>query len=192
MACICGLGESTETCCGPIIKGERPAPTAEALMRSRFAAYALGEIDYILGSLHPEHREDVDRGATETWSKNATWKNLEILSTEAGGAEDEKGTVEFKAHFELNGVPQIHHERGQFAKHAGRWYYVDGDVIGSKPVVREGPRIGRNDPCHCGSGEEIQEVPRQSRVVATRALRSRRARTLRVVEHDGDAVIRRD
>jgi len=126
-------------------------------MRSRYTAYVLGEIDYILGSLHPEHNQDVDRNATETWSKQADWKSLEIVATEAGGPSDDKGTVEFKAHFELNGVAQVHHERATFARHNGRWYYVDGDVIGAKPVVREGPRIGRNDPCHCGSGKKFKK-----------------------------------
>ena len=89
MPCICGVGESTETHCGPILKGERTADTAEALMRSRYAAYALGEIDYILDSLHPEHRQDVDRAATEAWSKNAKWHSLEIVKTEAGGPSDD-------------------------------------------------------------------------------------------------------
>lgn len=157
MPCICGIGESTETCCGPIIKGERPAPTAEALMRSRYTAYVLGEVDYILDSLHPEHRQDVDRDATETWSKSAKWKSLEVVSSEAGTAADDEGTVEFVARFELNGVAQEHRERAKFAKHHGRWYYVDGDVIGGKPVVREGPRIGRNDPCPCGSGKKYKK-----------------------------------
>jgi SEC-C motif domain protein len=152
--CICGLGESIEACCGPIIKGERAAPTAEALMRSRYAAYALGEIDYILDSLHPLHREDVDRSATETWSKSATWKGLEIVSTEGGTEADERGMVEFIARFELGGAPQVHHERAQFARHGGRWYFVDGETVAPKPVVREGPRIGRNDPCPCGSGKK--------------------------------------
>jgi SEC-C motif domain protein len=155
--CICGIGESTETHCGPIIKGEKSAETAEAVMRSRFAAYAIGEIDYILESLHPEHRDGVDRDATETWSKQADWKKLEILATEAGGPNDDRGMVEFKAHFDLKGVPQVHHERATFARHNGKWFYVDGDVIGAQPVVREGPRIGRNDPCHCGSGKKYKK-----------------------------------
>jgi SEC-C motif-containing protein len=155
--CICGLGESTETCCGPIIKGERPPATAEALMRSRYTAYVLGEIDYILNSLHPDHRQDVDRNATETWSKKADWKGLEIVGTEAGGPSDEEGKVEFIARFELGGVPQVHHEMAQFSKQGGRWYFVDGQTIGPKPVVREGPRIGRNDPCTCGSGKKYKK-----------------------------------
>jgi SEC-C motif-containing protein len=157
VSCICGLGESTETCCGPIIKGERLAPTAEALMRSRYTAYVLGEVDYILGSLHPDHRADVDRDATAAWSKSADWKGLEIIATEGGGESDEKGVVEFKARFELNGAPQVHHERAHFEKQGSRWYFVDGDIVGQKPVVREGPRIGRNDPCHCGSGKKYKK-----------------------------------
>ena len=157
VTCICGIGESTETHCGPIIKGERPAETAEALMRSRYTAYVLGEVDYILESLHPEHRKDVDRNATEAWSKKAEWKGLEIVSTEAGGPTDDRGKVEFVARFELGGVAQVHHERADFARQNGRWYFVDGEQIGQKPVVREGPRIGRNDPCTCGSGKKYKK-----------------------------------
>jgi SEC-C motif-containing protein len=155
--CICGIGESTETHCLPIIKGEQPPTTAEALMRSRYAAYALGEVDYILDSLHPDNRQDVDRNATETWSKKATWKSLEIVSTEGGGASDDTGKVEFIAKFDLGTIPQVHHERADFKRHNGRWYFVDGETIGPKPVVREGPRIGRNDPCTCGSGKKYKK-----------------------------------
>jgi SEC-C motif-containing protein len=155
--CICGAGESTETHCLPIIKGERPADTAEALMRSRYTAYALGEIDYIFESLHPSQRGDVDRDATEQWSKKADWKSLEVVSTEAGGPSDEAGVVEFVARFEIGGVPQEHRERAEFQKVGKTWFYVDGKVAGQKPVVHEGPRVGRNDPCPCGSGKKYKK-----------------------------------
>jgi SEC-C motif-containing protein len=126
-------------------------------MRSRYTAYALGEIDHILNSLHPEHREDVDRKSTEVWSRKAKWLGLEVLATEGGGAEDTKGTVEFRATFEMNGLRQEHHERGEFEKHKGRWYYVDGKQVSQAPVVRDAPRIGRNDPCSCGSGKKYKK-----------------------------------
>ena len=157
MPCICGIGESTETHCLPIIKGERPAATAEALMRSRYTAYVLGEIDYIFDSLHPSQREGVDRTATEQWSKNADWKGLEVVATEAGGENDEKGVVEFIARFELAGMPQEHRERAEFERSGRTWYYVDGKVTGQKPVVHDGPRVGRNDPCPCGSGKKYKK-----------------------------------
>jgi len=155
--CICGIGESTETHCLPIIRGDKLAPTAEALMRSRYSAYVLGEIDYIFESLHPSQRAEVDRSATETWSKKAEWKALEVVSTEAGGENDETGEVEFIAKFELGGMPQEHRERAVFKRDGKRWYYVDGKVTGQKPVVHEGPRVGRNDPCPCGSGKKYKK-----------------------------------
>ena len=76
MTCVCGVGESNETCCLPIIKGEAPAKTAEALMRARYAAYVLGEVDFILESVHPDSPGEPDRRTTEAWSKNADWQGL--------------------------------------------------------------------------------------------------------------------
>jgi len=126
-------------------------------MRSRYTAYVLGKVDYILDSLHPEHRTDVDRDATDKWSKSASWKGLEVVATEAGGENDTRGVVEFVAKFDLGGVAQTHHERADFERVNGRWYYVDGQIFGGKPVVREGPRVGRNDPCPCGSGKKYKK-----------------------------------
>ena len=157
MTCVCGIGESTETHCGPIIDGKALPETAEALMRSRYAAYVLGKIDHILESLHPEHRKDVDRKATEAWSKGATWDGLDVLSTEKGGPDDDTGVVEFVARFRVRNSSQTHHERATFERYEGRWYYVDGEIVPQKPVVREGPRVGRNDPCPCGSGKKYKK-----------------------------------
>jgi SEC-C motif-containing protein len=152
--CVCGLGESTETHCLPIIKGTAKALTAEAVMRARYAGYVLGEIDFIMDSLHPEHRKDVDRKSSETWSKKAKWLGLEILSTKDGGENDDSGEVEFRAHFEMKELRQEHHERATFERYNGKWYFVDGQQVSNVPVVREGPRVGRNDPCPCGSGKK--------------------------------------
>lgn len=157
MTCVCGLGDSIETCCGPIIKGTTKATTAEQLMRSRYAAYVLGDVDYLMDTVHPENRGDTDRKATEMWSKKANWQGLEIISTKGGGESDETGEVEFKARFDLKGLRQEHHERAQFKKLDGRWYFVDGEQVTHAPVVREGPRIGRNDPCPCGSGKKYKK-----------------------------------
>ena len=157
MPCICGLGESTETCCQPVIDGKKQAATAEALMRSRYTAYVVGAVDYLEESIHPDHRDGVDRASTKAWSENATWSGLEILATEAGGPNDEKGIVEFRAKFSMKGLAQEHHERAQFEKLKGRWYFVDGELVRQKPLTREGPRVGRNDPCPCGSGKKYKK-----------------------------------
>ena len=93
MPCVCGIGESTESHCLPIIKGEKSAETAEALMRARYSAYALGEVDFVMNSHTPDAGKDVDREQTEAWSKSSKWLGLEILSTEAGGESDDLSLI---------------------------------------------------------------------------------------------------
>jgi SEC-C motif-containing protein len=133
------------------------APTAEALMRSRYTAYVKGDIDYLHDSIHPAHREGVDREATKAWSKGATWHGLDIVAKEGGGPTDEKGVVEFRARFTMNRIVQEHHERAEFERLDGRWYFVDGQMVPQKPATRGGPRVGRNDPCTCGSGKKYKK-----------------------------------
>ena len=155
--CVCGKPEPTEACCGAIIAGKKRAETAEALMRSRYAAYALGEIDYILATHDPSATGKVDRASTETWSRRSEWRGLPVVSTKGGSPDDETGEVEFVATFAIGGVEQRHHERARFRKRGARWLYVDGDELKGQPVVRGGPEIGRNDACPCGSGKKYKK-----------------------------------
>jgi SEC-C motif domain protein len=157
VSCPCGTGKKYDECCGPIIAGTTPAATAEALMRSRYSAYAKGEIDYLLGSLHPDSSGDVDRQSTKAWSESAEWHGLEILSTTAGGENDETGEVEFVAKYSLRDEPQRHHERAKFKRHRGKWLYVDGDEVRAEPVVGPRVRVGRNDTCLCSSGQKFKK-----------------------------------
>jgi SEC-C motif-containing protein len=157
LTCHCGKGESLETCCGPYLDGKALPDTAEALMRSRYSAYVVGNIDYIVGTHDPDRAKDVDRKNTEQWSKNAEWLGLEVLSTEQGTPADEVGVVEFVARYKLSGVKVEHRERALFRKHSDRWVFVDGIEIKGPPVVRNEPRVGRNDPCPCGSGKKYKK-----------------------------------
>lgn len=157
MSCVCGKGESLETCCGPLLEGKARAGTAEALMRSRYAAYVTGNIDYVLATHHPEKRDEVDRASTERWSQSAKWRGLEILRVERGGAEDTTGEVEFIAKYSLKNMAVKHHELATFEKVDGVWYFVDGKEVSTPPIVNEGPKVGRNDPCTCGSGKKYKK-----------------------------------
>ena len=157
MACECGLEGTTKTCCLPIIKGEKDAPTAEALMRARYTAYVEHEIDFLIGSLHPEHEHNVDRESTKQWAESAAWMGLDVLNVKDGSENDETGEVEFIAHFQIKEQDQAHHERATFAKHKGKWFFVDGQELQGQPVVRDTPRIGRNEPCTCGSGKKYKK-----------------------------------
>lgn len=156
MSCPCGKGESLETCCGPILDGA-PAATAEQLMRSRYTAYVVGNVDHVVATHDPDTQESVDRDGTLAWSKQSEWLGLEVVGSEGGGAGDTTGTVEFVARFAVAGKIQAHHERSRFKKVDDRWYYVDGDMLKAKPAEREGPKVGRNEPCPCGSGKKFKK-----------------------------------
>jgi SEC-C motif-containing protein len=155
--CPCQSGKDYDACCGPVINGTRPAPTAEALMRSRYSAYPKGEIDYLERSLHPEHRHDYDPVAAKDWADKAEWINLDILDVKGGGEDDEQGTVEFVATYRQKGNTLSHHEVGQFTRLNGIWYYADGKIVTPGTVRNQGPKTGRNDPCPCGSGKKYKK-----------------------------------
>jgi len=154
-ACPCGSGKSLDDCCGPLLAGAA-APTAEALMRSRYTAYALGNVDYVAATHAPEAAEDFDRAGAEDMARKVRWKGLRIEATEAGGPDDETGSVTFAARFSMGGGEQFHREISTFRKIDGRWFYVDGEV--NPPVAqRHVQKIGRNDPCPCGSGKKYKK-----------------------------------
>ena len=155
--CPCGSGRELEACCGPILDGSVSASTAEALMRARYTAHVLGKYDFLTESTHPEFREDVSAEEIKEWSSLMTWESLEILESSAGGPEDETGEVNFCAHYSVQGMPQELREDAFFRKEDGRWFYVEGNVHAKQPVRRETPKIGRNDPCPCGSGKKYKK-----------------------------------
>jgi SEC-C motif domain protein len=155
--CPCSAGRSYDECCGPVLRGDAKAETAEALMRARYTAYTQGEIEFIVDSHDPESSEQVDREASASWSKKAEWLGLEIVSTEAGGSDDESGGVEFIARYRMEGADLAHHERAEFRRGQDGWVYVDGEMVKPKPVVREQPKVGRNEPCPCGSGKKYKK-----------------------------------
>jgi SEC-C motif-containing protein len=157
MDCPCGTGQSHADCCGPIIGGERKAATAEQLMRARYTAYAQGEIDFILETMEPQRRAETDDDGIREWSENSEWLGLAVLATEGGGPEDETGMVEFVAEYVYDGEERRHHERASFSRLEGSWYFVEGEKIQAQPYVRETPKVGRNDPCPCGSGRKYKK-----------------------------------
>ena len=153
--CPCGSNHELEQCCLPIIKGERRAKTAVELMKARYVAYTTGDIDFIISSHAPETRENVSKEATEEWSRSAHWLGIQIRNAVAGGPNDDEGMVEFVATFELDGKKIEHHEKSLFKKINGAWFFVDGQVV-PETYVRATPKVGRNDPCPCGSGKKYK------------------------------------
>lgn len=152
--CPCGSGASFASCCKSIVKGKKKAATAEQLMRARYSAYVVGDINFIGSSLVAGDRGAFDADGAKEWSQRADWQGLEILSTDAGGEQDSEGTVEFVARYNIEDVEQAHHERAKFVKESGFWRYSGGRVVGVDPYRREEPKVGRNEPCPCGSGKK--------------------------------------
>jgi SEC-C motif-containing protein len=155
-SCPCGSGSTFEACCGPILGGA-PAPTAEALMRSRYTAYVKHDIAHLERTLSPDQRKDFDAEAAKKWSQSAEWHGLTILKTEQGGPDDKLGAVHFSAKFKMEGEDREHLEIALFGRDEGRWVYTGQVDEPGKTVRRETPKIGRNDPCPCGSGKKYKK-----------------------------------
>jgi len=150
--CPCGSERPYAECCGPVIAGERPARTAEELMRARYTAHVKVALPFIKETLHPDKRAEHDDAGTRDWARNSEWHGLQIVKTEGGGPDDAEGKVEFIASFTRDGGLRQHHEVASFTRVDGAWFLSDSEMVKLKPIVRETPKIGRNDPCPCGSG----------------------------------------
>ena len=147
--CPCGSQRLFSTCCEPYLRGTQVAPTAEALMRSRYTAYCQGNIDYLIATCHPTKRTLSDRLTLSKSVKNTTWLGLTIVDTDHGQPQDNEGVVEFVALYQAGEVGQLH-ERSRFTQQKGRWFYLEGDRL---PPLE--PK--RNEPCWCGSGRKFKQ-----------------------------------
>ncbi len=144
--CPCGCTENTETgaktqrarkpsaysmgskpyadCCGRYLDGGETAPTAESLMRSRYTAYALDREDYLLATWSRSTRPPSLALETEPARK---WLGLEVKRHEQ--PEPDEAIVEFVARYKVGGRACRLHETSRFVREAGRWFYVDGEMV---------------------------------------------------------------
>jgi SEC-C motif domain protein len=145
-ACPCQSKKQYADCCGPYIQGNLPAPTPEALMRSRYSAYTQADTDYIKNTMTGcAARGFVPRDA-KIWAEQAQWLGLNVINTQKGQNEHH-GFVEFAARIKnADGIHFIH-EISEFKKTDDAWFYVDGKTQ-KMPA--------RNAPCLCGSGKKYK------------------------------------
>ncbi|MBC8269714.1 MAG: SEC-C domain-containing protein [Rhodospirillaceae bacterium] len=153
--CICGTGKDFQDCCGPLIDGAAAA-TAEALLRSRYTAFAMGRTDYLVETLTPDLRDGFDLVEAESTAADARWQGLEVRSVTGGGPDDVTGEIEFVASFRLRDEPRVHHELSQFRREDGRWLCAGGQT-NPKGAPRDVVKVGRNEPCPCGSGKKFKK-----------------------------------
>ncbi|MBA1288731.1 YchJ family protein [Pseudomonas japonica] len=145
--CPCGSGSVLDDCCGRF-HGDFSAPDAQHLMRSRYTAYVLGLVDYLIATTLPAQQAGLDRAAMAAWSAQATWLGLEVENAEVIGGKPEHAFVTFTARWYDAEGEHSHRERSAFVQNDGRWYFIDPTVPLSS---------GRNDPCPCASGEKFKK-----------------------------------
>jgi len=132
--CHCESGKDYQQCCQPYIEHSRDAPTASALMRSRYTAFALSDEDYLRYSWHPDTCPKTIHLNVKT-----TWLGLKIIKTTAGNIDDIKGEVEFVARSKNNGKASRLHENSRFSRFDNRWVYIDGKT--DDKIVEKSTRI---------------------------------------------------
>lgn len=124
MNCPCCSGKSYEECCKPFHKAEKHAPTAEALMRSRFSAFAIPNGEYLMETTLPAKRKFHNKEDLHEWGEINEWTKLEIIK------KPTLNQVEFKAYYkDEKGKMHLHHELSDFQEIDNRWYYVSGTFL---------------------------------------------------------------
>ena len=134
--CPCGNQLLYTDCCAPYVTGKALASTAEALMRSRYTAYSLGQVDYLIATWQSKGGQMRDRVSLLPSTQQTRWLSLTIVKIQKGQVQDKQGVVEFVALYQTIGqntqdsaaVQQLH-ERSRFIQTKGQWLYVDGDRL---------------------------------------------------------------
>lgn len=126
MQCPCNPTKKYTDCCEKAHKNILSVDTAEKLMRSRYSAFVLANIEYLQKSHHSSLRPTKqEKKNIEKWTKSVSWLKLEIINSTKGTTADKDGTVEFKAFFMENSSVNVIHENSEFCKENGYWVYLE-------------------------------------------------------------------
>lgn len=147
LQCPCGSGQNLSGCCARYHNGNLPN-SAEELMRSRYSAYVLGLVDYLVSSTLPVQQTQLDRAAISAWSSQSQWLGLEVQSQQMLSAEPAHAWVSFIARWQDQDGKHAQQERSAFVQINQRWYFLDPSV----PL-----KASRNDPCPCGGGQKFKK-----------------------------------
>jgi len=165
--CPCGSNFPFTDCCGPLIRGTSYPDTAEDLMRSRYTAFTQKNWEYLVITSHPEEKKEMAKLGPALIEEGVVWEKLEIAGVRAGGRDDSEGQVDFVAHYKKDDKAQTLRESSRFYKINGHWVYSRKDSTlppvavapqkKAQTFVRGEAKIGRNDPCSCGSGKKFKK-----------------------------------
>lgn len=147
LPCPCGSQQTLVNCCAQY-HGGKPAANAEVLMRSRYSAYVLGLIDYLVSTTLAAQQNGLNRQAISAWSQGSEWLGLQVESHEPQAGSPAHAYVTFVAHWRDAQGEHSHRERSAFVEHGGHWFFIDPTV----PL-----KAGRNDSCLCASGLKFKK-----------------------------------
>lgn len=150
--CPCGSGKPFGACCAQYINGA-PAPDAEALMRSRYTAYVVGALDHVAATHAEEVRDDFNRAEAERLVRVCQFQELDIRKVVENG---DCAQIDFMIRFRRDNKDMIQVELAEFRRENGRWLYAGGK-LSAQVSQRTVTRVGRNDPCPCGSGKKAKK-----------------------------------
>lgn len=163
MICFCGSEREFSHCCQPVLATQN-ASTPEQLMRSRFTAYCIKDIDYLVQTWHPSQRANNSFTDIAAFANQAHFVQLQVKQSSSQAPVLSKqpveqthgasavGYVEFVARFIQSEKLHQLHEISRFVQEQGRWYYLDGELLPSTSQ-----KIGRNDMCPCQSGKKYKQ-----------------------------------
>ena len=146
--CPCGSLKPFGSCCSLLLNRQAQAKTPEQLMRSRYTAFVLKEVKYYMTTTHKTTRAQADPVAFLEWGKQIEWKGLQVKAVSK--IVNDKGRVTFIAWYIENGKLACIHERSDFKREAGEWFYVSGKHLPT-------PSVGRNEACICGSTKKFKK-----------------------------------
>ena len=116
--------------------------------------FVVGDLDYLQKTSAGQAALRFDRAEMALSLPGTEWLGLTISATEAGGPDDDEGTVTFAARFRQYGQVHRQGERSEFRRIGGAWRYCRGEVAA---LPDNALRVGRNDPCPCGSGKKYKK-----------------------------------
>ncbi len=145
LLCPCQSQKNYSNCCQPLHQNQN-AHQAEDLMRSRYSAYVLGLIDYLVATTLPSQQAALNIDSMKQWSTDSTWLGLTI--DDKADLDTNHATVTFTATWQEHGETYSHQERSIFVLHNNAWYFID-------PTVDY--HLGRNDDCLCGSTKKFKK-----------------------------------
>ena len=147
--CHCGSQKLYKKCCFPFISGSLKPETPEQLMRSRYSAFCIKDVEYLISTHHSTKQEINEREILAQTINETQWLGLKVLKTDKSQINQGIGYVEFAAFYKNNKIEQLH-ENSKFIYENAQWYYFDG-------VILEPLKFARNEPCWCGSMKKYKK-----------------------------------